>query len=65
MHGRGGAHVAGEACMVGVGHMWQGRRAWWWVGGSMRGRRDSHCSGRYACYWNAFLLMMVMDPLFI
>ena len=20
----------GGACMAGVGHMWQGRRAWWW-----------------------------------
>ena len=24
--------------------------------GGMRGRRDGHCSGRYASYWNAFLL---------
>ena len=25
-------------------------------GGGMRGRRDGHCNGRYASYWNAFLL---------
>ena len=25
-------------------------------GGGMRGRRDGLCSGRYASYWNAFLL---------
>ena len=24
--------------------------------GLLRGRRDGHCSGRYASYWNAFLL---------
>ena len=23
----------------------------------MRGRRDDHCSGRYASYWNALLLL--------
>ena len=28
------------------GRLWQG----------VRGRRDGHCSGRYASYWNAFLL---------
>ena len=47
VHGRGacmvGGCMAGGACqgvgMVGGGH----------------GRRDSHCSGRYASYWNAFL----------
>ena len=26
------------------------------MAGGMRGRRDGHCSGRYASYWNAFLL---------
>ena len=25
-------------------------------GGGVHGRRDGHCSGRYASYWNAFLL---------
>ena len=27
------------------------------VGGGMRGWRDGHCNGRYASYWNAFLLL--------
>ena len=62
----GGVFVAGacvvEACMAGAcvvgGHVWQGVCV---VGsvcgrGGMRGRRDGHCSGRYASYWNAFLL---------
>ena len=35
------------ACMAG-GHAWQGA--------GVRGRRDGHYSGRYASYWNAFLL---------
>ena len=25
----------------------------------MRGRRDGHCSGRYAFYWNAFLFKCI------
>ena len=25
--------------------------------GGMRGRRNDHCSGRYASYWNAFLFL--------
>ena len=25
------------------------------VAGGMHGRRDGHCNGRYASYWNAFL----------
>ena len=45
MRGRG-------ACMAGGmhgggGHAWQG---------GVHGRRDGHCSDRYASYWNAFLL---------
>ena len=24
------------------------------MAGGMHGRRDGHCSGRYASYWNAF-----------
>ena len=40
----GGTCVVG-ACMAG-GHAWQG---------DMHSRRDGHCSGRYASYWNAFL----------
>ena len=27
------------------------------AGGSMHGSRDGHCSGQYASYWNAFLLI--------
>ena len=30
------------------GHAWQG---------GIRGRRNGHCSGRYASYWNALLLL--------
>ena len=49
VHGLGhawwGACVAGGcvmgACVVG--------------GGGVRGRREGHCSGRYASYWNVFL----------
>ena len=48
MHGRG-------ACMA-RGRAWQGGVAWL---GGMRGRRYGHCSGRYASYWNAFLLSIV------
>ena len=44
VHGRG--HVWQGVCMAGGMH---GR------GVCMRGRRDGHCSGRYASYWNAFL----------
>ena len=47
---RGGACVA-EVCMAG------GMRG---GGGGMRGRRDGHCSGRYASHWNAFLLNSVV-----
>ena len=35
----------GGACVT-RGHAWQR---------SIHGRRDSHCSGQYASYWNAFL----------
>ena len=46
MHGWGGwACVAGG--VHGGGHAWQG---------GVRGMRNGHCSGRYASYWNAFLL---------
>ena len=41
-----GGRVVG-ACMAGGVH-----------GRGMRGRRDGHCSGRYASYWNAFLFTM-------
>ena len=46
----GGVHGRG-ACMVGA-HVWQGCA---WRGACMHGRRDDHCSGWYASYWNAFL----------
>ena len=50
--GAGGTCMAGT-CMVG-GHAWQGTRIT--EGACMAGgRRDGHCSGRYALYWNAFL----------
>ena len=42
MHGMG-------VCMAG-GHVWQGGMH------GKGGRRDGHCSGRTALYWNAFLL---------
>ena len=44
MHG-GGDH-AWRGGMHGGGHVWQR---------GVRSRRDGHCSGRYASYWNAFL----------
>ena len=53
----GGVHCKGAvvwqgACMVGglsgMGHAWQE--------GGMHGRRDGFSSGRYASYWNVFLL---------
>ena len=53
----------GGACMVG-GHVWQGvcmaggcvaKGGGMHGTGGMRGRRDGHCSGQYASYWNAFL----------
>ena len=63
MHGRGGMcggwGMRGRGvCMVGVCmHGWGacvvGRHVW--QGVAMHGRRDGHCSGRYASYWNAFL----------
>ena len=60
MHGREvcvaeGMHDRG-VCVVG-GHVWQGAcMAGGMQGrGCMRGRRDGHCSGRYASYRNAFL----------
>ena len=53
MHGRGcvwqGACVAGGACMA-------SGMALVCMAGDVRGRRNSHCSGWYTSYWNAFLL---------
>ena len=64
MHGKGG--VCGEgACVVGR-YAWQrvcmaggmcGRGC---VAGGIHVRRDSHRSGRYTSYWNAFLFGWVM-----
>ena len=55
----GGVH-GGGACVAGGcawwGHAWRGR-AWWW---GVRGRRDGYCNGRYASYWNAFLLRTIV-----
>ena len=31
--------------------------------GRVRSRRDGHCSGWYASYWNAFLL--IVDPRYL
>ena len=62
MCGRGGGGDEWQGDMHGMGCVWQGGmhgrgHVWWghaWLGG-MCGRRDGHCSGRYASYWNAFL----------
>ena len=60
----GGMHDRGYARQEG-GHAWQGvcmggmhdRGAC--IGGrGMCGRRDGHCSGRYATYWDAFLFKL-------
>ena len=52
----GAACVAGEVCKTegpcGRGHVWQGAC----VAGGVHGRRDGHCRGWYASYWNPFLL---------
>ena len=50
----GGACMAeGEgACMAGEGAC---------IGRGMPGRRDGHCSGRYAFYWNAFLFPLILQ----
>ena len=64
----GGACMAGECAWLGVagGHAWQGTCVAGGVhgmhggvtcmAGGMRRGRDSHCSGRYASYWNSFLV---------
>ena len=51
------ACVAGD--MRGRGHAWQGGKRARGEGACVHGRRDVHCSGRYASYWNAFLLPVV------
>ena len=58
MDGKGWG-VCGEGGMHSKrGHAWQ-RGAY--SAGGMRGRRDGQCSGRYASYWNAFLLNVECD----
>ena len=55
------------ACIAKWGHAWRRGmccrgHAWWgacMAGGSVRGRRDGHCSRRYASYWNAFMLIII------
>ena len=42
--------MAGRACMAGGMH-----DKGVCVAGGMCGRREGHCSERYASYWNAFL----------
>ena len=37
----------------------------WGEGVGMYGRRDGHCGGRYASYWNAFFLLFNCDLLSI
>ena len=60
---KGGMHSEGGVCAKGV-YPWQrmaylakeGHACWSWHAwpGGMCSRRDSHCSGRYTSYWNAF-----------
>ena len=58
MHGKvGGAWQKGASMTKGSVH---GRGE-----GGMRGRRDSHCSRRYASYWNAFLVFLVFVFIFM
>ena len=45
------------------GHAWQGRGVY--GKGGVRGRKDGHCSGRYASYWNAFLFYSVCGQLIV
>ena len=59
VHGEG-VYVAGvcvwQGGMDGEGHGWWGACVVGGMhGGGHRGRRDHHCSGRYASYWNAVL----------
>ena len=76
MHGKGGVVkgtcVTRGACvafvveggMQGRGHVLQGVC----MAGGMHGRRDGHCRGRYASYWNALLfqsILFVFHPTFL
>ena len=60
-----GVCVAAGWHAMGVGHTWWGSCvAGACVGacmaGGMHGRKNGNCSGRYASYWNAFLLFQVV-----
>ena len=62
IHGRVGS-MRGRGACVAEGHAWQGRERAWQRGmrgrvGSVHGRYNEirSMSGRYAFYWNAFLL---------
>ena len=44
-----GVHAWWVACVAGE-YVWQGEHL---IAGDMCGRRDGHCSGRYASYCNA------------
>ena len=64
MHGRGRVWLG---AVHDKGHVWQGGmhgRGHVWQEGvhdrGVRGRRDGHCSGRYASYWNPFLLLNLL-----
>ena len=59
MHGRGGcmAGVHGGGC-VARGRALRGGACVAW---GMLGRRDGHCSGQYASYWNAFLSKILIS----
>ena len=53
-------HRGGGACMAGgvwwgLGHAWQRGTC---VARGICGRKNCNCSGRYASYWNSFLLII-------
>ena len=55
MCGKGACVVTGMHGGMHSGGVCGGGHAGW---GGIRGTRDSHCSGRYVSYWNAFLLLL-------
>ena len=54
-----GVNMHGRGCVTGMVRGMHGRGVWQggMHGRGVHGRIDSHCSGRYASYWNAFLLL--------
>ena len=61
------AGCVGGACIAGCIHSWG--HVWWWhawwgacMVGGVRGRRDGHCTGRYASRWNAVLFILFPFP---